>query len=237
MLSILIFGFLLGLRHAVEADHVAAVASMATRSTSLADGIRMGATWGMGHTLTLLLFGSIVIFSDSLIPETMALSLEFVVGIMLVALGTDVIYRMRKERIHFHVHEHADGIKHFHAHSHAGENKHNDSAHEHEHKNKFPLRPLFVGMMHGMAGSAALIILTLQTVETPTMGFIYIFIFGFGSVAGMAMMAMIIMIPLRHSAKRLTHIYGRIQATIGIATLGLGSYVMYEIGIVQGLVI
>ena len=237
MLSILIFGFLLGLRHAVEADHVAAVASMATRSTSLAEGIRMGATWGMGHTLTLLLFGSIVIFSDSLIPETMALSLEFVVGIMLVALGVDVIYRMRKERIHFHVHEHADGIKHFHAHSHANEGVHKESAHKHEHKKRFPLRALFVGMMHGMAGSAALIILTLQTVETPTMGFIYILIFGFGSVAGMAVMAMIIMIPLRHSAKRLTHVYARIQATIGVATLTLGAYVMFEIGVVQGLIV
>ncbi|MDQ7057552.1 MAG: urease accessory protein [Ghiorsea sp.] len=237
MLSILIFGFLLGLRHAFEADHVAAVASMATRSTSLAEGIRMGATWGMGHTLTLLLFGSIVIFSDSLIPETMALSLEFVVGIMLVALGVDVIYKMRKERIHFHVHEHADGIKHFHAHSHANEGVHKESAHEHEHKKRFPLRALFVGMMHGMAGSAALIILTLQTVETPTMGLVYILIFGFGSVAGMALMAMVIMIPLRHSAKRLTHVYARIQATIGVATLTLGAYVMYEIGVVQGLIV
>ncbi|MDQ6980680.1 MAG: urease accessory protein [Ghiorsea sp.] len=237
MLSILIFGFLLGLRHAFEADHVAAVASMATRSTSLAEGIRMGATWGMGHTLTLLLFGSIVIFSDSLIPETMALSLEFVVGIMLVALGVDVIYKMRKERIHFHVHEHADGIKHFHAHSHANEGVHKESAHEHEHKKRFPLRALFVGMMHGMAGSAALIILTLQTVETPTMGLVYILIFGFGSVAGMALMAMVIMIPLRHSAKRLTHVYARIQATIGVATLTLGAYVMFEIGVVQGLIV
>ena len=237
MLSILIFGFLLGLRHAVEADHVAAVASMATRSTSLAEGIRLGATWGMGHTLTLLLFGSIVIFSDSLIPETMALSLEFVVGIMLVALGVDVIYKMRKERIHFHVHEHADGIKHFHAHSHANDGAHSDSAHEHQHKKKFPLRPLFVGMMHGMAGSAALIILTLQTVQTPAMGFVYILIFGLGSVAGMAMMAMLIMIPLRHSAKRLTHVYGHLQTTIGIATLGLGVYVMYENGVEQGLMV
>lgn len=237
MLSILMFGFLLGLRHAFEADHVAAVASMATRSTSLAEGIRVGATWGIGHTLTLLLFGSIVIFSDSLIPETMALSLEFVVGMMLVALGLDVIYRMRKERIHFHVHEHADGIKHFHAHSHAGEGEHSDSAHQHKHKKKFPLRPLFVGMMHGMAGSAALILLTLQTVQTPAMGFVYILIFGLGSVGGMAVMAMIIMVPLRHSAKRLTHVYGRIQTTIGIATLGLGAYVMYEIGIVQGLMV
>ncbi|MDQ6976918.1 MAG: urease accessory protein, partial [Ghiorsea sp.] len=109
--------------------------------------------------------------------------------------------------------------------------------HEHEHKKRFPLRALFVGMMHGMAGSAALIILTLQTVETPTMGLVYILIFGFGSVAGMALMAMVIMIPLRHSAKRLTHVYARIQATIGVATLTLGAYVMFEIGVVQGLIV
>lgn len=237
MLSVLLLGFLLGMRHAVEADHVAAVASLATRTSSLKDAVRLGATWGLGHTLTLFLFGSIVIFSDSVIPDTMAMSLEFVVGIMLVLLGIDVVRRMRKERIHFHLHKHDDGVKHFHAHSHQGEGVHKKSAHEHSHKKGFHLRSLLVGMMHGMAGSAALIVLTLQTVESPAMGLIYMAIFGFGSIFGMAVLASIIMVPLRHSAKNMTRFYHGFQASIGVATMTLGMFVMYEVGIVEGLIL
>ncbi len=237
MLSVLFLGFLLGMRHAIEADHVAAVASMTTQSSSLKDALRLGATWGLGHTLTLFLFGSIVIFSNTFIPETLAMSLEFVVGIMLVLLGVDVVHRMLKERVHFHVHTHSDGVKHFHAHSHQGEGEHKLSTHEHTHSKGFHLRSLFVGMMHGMAGSAALIVLTLQTVETPAMGLIYIVLFGFGSVAGMAVLAAAIMLPLRHSAKKLTRLYNGFQAMIGTATIALGMFVMYEIGIVEGLIL
>lgn len=237
MLSILFLGFLLGMRHAIEADHVAAVASMTTRSTSLIEALRLGATWGLGHTLTLFLFGSFVIFSSSAIPDTLAMSLEFVVGIMLVFLGIDVIRRMLKERVHFHMHKHDDGIKHFHAHSHKGEVAHKQSAHEHRHTKGFQFRSLFVGMMHGMAGSAALIVLTLQTVESPALGLIYMALFGFGSIVGMAVLATVVMVSLRHSAKKLTRFYNGFQATIGAATVALGMFVMYEIGVVEGLVL
>jgi len=237
MMSVLLLGFLLGMRHAVEADHVAAVASLTTRSHSFAEAIRMGATWGVGHTLTLFLFGAIVIFSDSIIPEQMAMMLEFAVGIMLVLLGIDVIRRMRQERIHFHVHEHDEGVRHFHAHSHAGEGVHEDSPHLHSHRKKFVLRPLLVGMMHGMAGSAALIVLTLQTVESPLTGMLYILLFGVGSVAGMAALAAVIMLPLRHSAKHLTRVHHALQVAVGIGTITLGSYLMYEIGFVEGLIV
>ncbi|MDQ6988568.1 MAG: urease accessory protein [Mariprofundaceae bacterium] len=237
MLSVLLLGFLLGMRHAVEADHVAAVASMSTQTNSLKEAMKLGATWGLGHTLTLFLFGSIVIFSTSVIPDTLALSLEFVVGIMLVFLGMDVIRRMRKERIHFHLHKHHDGITHFHAHAHPDEGAHTASAHNHAHKKGFHMRSLFVGMMHGMAGSAALIILTLQTVETPLMGLVYIALFGFGSVVGMAALATMIIVPLRHSSKKITRFYYSFQASIGIGTIALGMFVMYEVGFVEGLVL
>ncbi len=237
MLSVLFLGFLLGMRHAIEADHVAAVASMTTRSTSLIEALRLGATWGLGHTLTLFLFGSIVIFSSSAIPDKIAMSLEFVVGIMLVFLGIDVIRRMLKERIHFHAHKHADGIKHFHAHSHKGEGVHKKSSHEHTHQKGFQFRSLFVGMMHGMAGSAALIVLALQTVESPSVGVIYIALFGLGSVVGMGVLATVVMMSLRHSAKKLTRFYNGFQAMIGAGTIALGMFMMYEIGIVEGLVL
>lgn len=237
MLSILVLGFLLGMRHAIEADHVAAVASMSTRTQSLKEALRLGAIWGLGHTFTLFFFGSVVIFSDAVIPDIMAMFLEFLVGIMLVFLGVDVLRRIRKERVHFHIHEHEAGIKHFHAHSHKGEGEHQNSAHGHRHQEAFHLRSLLVGMMHGMAGSAALIVLTLQTVETPMMGLIYIALFGVGSVIGMAVLASVIMIPLRHSAKKLTGFYQGVQVSIGLGTIGMGVFFMYEIGIVNSFII
>jgi len=236
MMSVLLLGFLIGVRHAFEADHIAAVASLSTRAQSLKDAVRMGMTWGFGHTLTLFIFGSIVLFSDLMIPERLALILEFVVGVMLVGLGVDVVRRMLHERVHFHNHAH-DGVTHFHAHSHANEGKHEDSAHQHGHKNTISMRALMVGLMHGMAGSAALIVLTLQSVESPMMGLLYIALFGFGSVAGMAVLAGVVMLPLRHSAKQLTGLYSGLQTTIGLGTITLGLYVMFDIGVIEGLII
>ena len=108
-ISLLSLGFLLGMRHALESDHVAAVASLATRSRSMGDTLRQGAVWGAGHTLTLFIFGSLVLLLDTVIPETLARVLEFMVGLMLIGLGIDVLRRQLSERIHFHVHRHADG--------------------------------------------------------------------------------------------------------------------------------
>lgn len=237
MTAVLLLGFLIGMRHAVEADHVAAVASLVTRSHSFAESIRMGSVWGIGHTLTLFLFGSMVVLMDEMIPERLAMQLEFAVGIMLVVLGVDVIRRVIRERIHFHVHQHGDGVRHFHAHSHVGEKEHESSKHDHEHPRKFPLRALFIGMMHGMAGTAALIVLTLQAVPSPVDGLIYILIFGLGSVVGMALLSAIIMVPIYHSSRRLTWMYNSLQTTVGIGTLLLGSYVVFDLGVVEGLII
>jgi len=236
MSFLLFLGFLIGMRHALEADHVAAVASLATKTTSVKSAIKQGAVWGLGHTITLFLFSSIVIMTDSIIPETFANGLEFVVGIMLVFLGGDVIRRLIRDKIHFHSHQHDGEGTHFHAHKHTSKldsNKpHATSAHKHEHNTDFPIRALYVGMMHGMAGSAALIILTLQSVTSVTTGLLYILIFGIGSIIGMAALSVIIVIPLRRSAKGLTWINNGLQGVIGIATIALGSILIYDIGIV-----
>jgi len=236
MIEILLIGFLLGMRHAMESDHVAAVASLVTKSPSIRDSIRLGSVWGLGHTVTLFVFGSTVMWLDKMIPENMAQLLEFVVGIMLVMLGIDVIRRFMQERIHFHSHRHADGTLHFHAHAHADHVAHTVSAHsgvshEHMHAGRFPLRALFVGIMHGMAGSAAMIALTLQTVQSFGMGLIYITLFGLGSIGGMAGLSMAIMLPLRHSATRYAGLHQYLQLGIGTCTLLLGISMMISIGI------
>jgi hypothetical protein len=235
MMSLLLLGFLIGMRHALEADHVAAVASLATRSPSIAHAVKQGAFWGLGHTLTLFIFGSIVIWMDTIMPEKLAQGLELAVGVMLIFLGADVFRRMFRERVHFHSHFHRDGAFHFHAHAHAGEQGHDPQRHEHVHQAGFPLRALLVGLMHGMAGSAALILLTLQTVRSPATGMIYILVFGVGSILGMAALSAIIVIPLHKSAKRLTWLHNGLQAVIGMATILFGTAVIYEVGIVEGL--
>lgn len=229
-LSLLLLGFLIGMRHAVETDHVAAVASLATRSHSIGDTIRQGAAWGLGHTVTLFLFGSVVLVMDLVMPERMAHLLEFLVGVMLVGLGLDVLRQLVQERIHFHLHRHRDGEVHFHAHSHFGEESHDPRRHVHEHPEGFPLRALFVGLMHGMAGSAALILLTLQAVRSPLTGLLYIALFGVGSMLGMALLSIVIAIPLRYSAKGMTWLHNGLQAVIGVATVGIGAMLVYRIG-------
>src|SRR5579862_7643156 len=161
MFAILSLGFLLGMQHAMEPDHIAAVSSIAARRTSISDIVKHGLTWGLGHTLTLFVFAGAAILVGRAIPETVTQSIETAVGIMLVGLGAHVLWRLRRDRIHFHSHAHGDGTTHFHAHSHAGETiAHARAAHAHAHG--FRWRTLLVGLMHGMAGSAALLVLTVS---------------------------------------------------------------------------
>jgi len=227
MIEILMMGFLLGIRHALESDHVAAVASLMTNESGIRESILLGSVWGLGHTFTLLLFGSAVLLLDQVIPERMATSLEFAVGLMLVLLGIDVIRRFRRDKIRFLAHSHTDGTTHLHALSHASE--HSQATHRHRHPNRFPLRALFVGMMHGMAGSAALIVLALQSVHSFATGLLYIALFGGGSIAGMALLSATIILPLRHCNSRFAGIRQYLQPGIGSLTAILGISIMYGI--------
>ena len=148
--------------------------------------------------------------------------LEMAVGFMLIALGFDVLRRVIKERIHYHFHQHDKREKHIHAHSHADEKEHAESKHQHEHASPFPYRTLFIGFMHGLAGSAALILLTMETISSLWMGFVYILLFGLGSMLGMAILSFVIAIPLRASSTGLTWMHNSLQTAIGILTCALG---------------
>jgi len=232
MFSLLLLGFFIGMRHALEADHVAAVASITSNSTSMKQAIKLGSIWGLGHTITLFLFGSVVLLTDYFIPETVSKWLEFSVGIMLVILGLDVLRRLVRDRIHYHAHQHeseeSENLeRHFHAHSHSKNNVKTES-HHHKHIDKLSFRALFIGVLHGMAGSAALILLTLETIKSPIQGMIYIALFGVGSIAGMTALSFIISIPLRASAKGMTWMHNGLQLLIGLATVVLGSIVIIE---------
>lgn len=229
MLSFFTLALLIGMSHALEADHIAAVSSMAARQSSLRSIVRLGAVWGLGHTMTLMAFAGLSVALGLAFSNGLAGWLEFGVGVMLVALGGHVVFRLVRERVHFHVHHHTGQNAHFHAHSHLHEKSktHNPQYHRHEHP-AFPLRALAVGMMHGMAGSAALLMLSASTAPTPALGLGYVAVFGLGSILGMASLSAIIAVPLMLSAQFLTWANRTIQGATGFATLSLGAAIMYE---------
>lgn len=228
MSSILLLGFLIGMRHALEADHVAAVAVLATRAKSVRQALPLGVMWGMGHTLTLFAFGAVIVVLNNNLPQTVTLILEVLVGVMLVVLGADVIYRLIKKRMHFHVHGHADEKHHIHVHSHEGEKAHDLSPHSHEHFKGLSLRALAVGMMHGLAGSAALVLLTMQSIDSVSTRIIYIGLFGLGSIAGMGLLSIVIAVPLRYVANSMTWAYSGLSAVLGFFSMCLGLLTIYH---------
>ncbi len=229
--SALLIGFVLGMRHAMDADHLVAVATLATRRHSLAHSMRQGVAWGIGHTLTLLLVGGVVLALGASIPQRVALALELVVGGMLVVLGVDVLRRLLRRKIHVHVHVHGSGVSHVHAHSHAAPDSLHEPLHEHVHAGRVPLRALAVGMTHGLAGSATLVVLSLSAVQSWTMGVLYITLFGAGSIVGMASLSVAIAIPLRLSEARLGRLYRSLTAAIGLCSCALGVFTLYRIGL------
>lgn len=218
------------MRHALEPDHVAAVATLAARSRGPRETVLQGAVWGLGHTITLLAVGGACLLLRATIPPRLAASLEGVVGVMLLVLGADVLVRMRRRGVHLHVHRHDDGTVHLHAHQHAP-----GTVHEHEHVHGFPRRALLVGLMHGLAGSAALLLLTLTTLGSAWLGVAYIAVFGIGSIAGMAVLAGIMSLPLQGPARRFAGWRSGLEAVIGCGTLAVGGWVLYNTPWVQGL--
>ena len=227
MFGILGLGFLLGMQHALEADHIAAVSSIAARRSHVSDIVRHGLTWGLGHTLTLFVFAGAAILLGRAIPESVARPIEAAVGIMLVGLGAHVLWRLWRDRVHFHQHGHGDGTVHVHAHSHAGETApHLRTAHAHEHG--FRWRTLLVGLMHGMAGSAALLVLTVSQASSPAVGLGYVALFGIGSMIGMGALSTVIAVPLAVSARWLTWANRGLQGAVGIVTIAIGVNTIVE---------
>lgn len=231
MLGFLTIGFLVGMSHALEADHLAAVGAMANGRSSRWGLALRGAAWGLGHTITLLaICSAVVIFGFALTDQTAA-ALEFSVGAMLVLLGVDVMRRMRRRRVHFHVHDHGDGQRHIHAHSHRDAAvPHQADPHRHEHPQGLPFRALLVGLVHGAAGSAGLLALAVAATREPMMAVGYFLVFGLGSMIGMAALSFVAAWPLgwiEHGAKWL---HRTVTIAIAATAIGLGISVMMDTG-------
>ncbi|MBA7466878.1 MAG: urease accessory protein [Bradyrhizobium icense] len=227
MFGILGLGFLLGMQHALEADHIAAVSSIAARRSRISDIVKHGLTWGLGHTLTLFVFAGVAILLGRAIPESVAKPIEGAVGVMLIGLGAHLLWRLWRDRVHFHRHGHADGTVHFHAHSHAGDTlPHVRTLHAHEHG--FRWRTLLVGLMHGMAGSAALLVLAATQASSPAAGLGYVALFGIGSMIGMGALSAVIAVPLAVSARFLTAANHALQGVVGVVTIAVGLVTLVE---------
>ncbi|MGQ0665249.1 MAG: urease accessory protein [Pseudomonadota bacterium] len=221
---------LLGMKHAIEADHVAAIALLATQIRNPGEVVRLGSAWGLGHAAMLFGVGALVLSLDTVLPERVAMLLELGIGVMFVGLGADVVRRTIRNRIHFHLHRHGDGTRHLHAHSHAGQPRHDPSRHEHRHVLGVPVRAIRVGLTPGMAGSAALILLALGQIDSLWLALGYMALFGLGSMLGMPALSLAIAVPLRRLARSLTVAHGALNGALGALTVAIGGWVIYCAG-------
>ena len=218
--SILLIGFALGLLHAIEADHLAAVSTIVSEKKSLLTASIVGGLWGIGHTIALFVVGVAVIFLKFQISETAEARLEGLVGIMLMLLGFNAIRKLfSAETVHIHKHDH-DGREHIHIHTH---DKEPESSHH-----RFSPRSILIGMLHGLAGSAALMLLILPVLPSPAVALLYILIFGAGSIGGMMAMSLLIGLPFHFTAGRFKTLNGAIRLTAGVFSLCLGTWIVYE---------
>jgi len=232
IISLLALGFILGLKHAIEADHLAAVSTIASERRSLWSSTLVGALWGVGHTISLLIAGIVVIVLHFQINDRTALALEFGVGVMLVGLGVNTLRKLLKGgHLHVHVHEHGG---HLHAHPHIHEQAQPDEPHSH-HGLRFSARPLLIGMVHGLAGSAALMLLILATISSPIVGLLYVVVFGIGSIGGMMLMSTLFALPARLTADRFTRANFALRGLAGLFSLSFGLFMVYRIGFVDHL--
>lgn len=228
--SLLGFGLLLGLKHAVEADHVAAVSTIASERKSILSASLVGGLWGVGHTVALLLAGVAVIYLRLRIAPQVASALEFAVALMLVGLGANALWKLsRGGRIHFHTHRHGGR---WHAHPHLHEPAHGETHEGHaqtHHGLRLGARPLAIGMLHGLAGSATLMLLVLSKISSPLLGFVYIGVFGLGSVGGMMLMSALIGLPAQMTARYFADANRLVRGAAGLFSLGIGLFMVYEI--------
>jgi hypothetical protein len=236
--SLLAVGFGLGLKHAIEADHLAAVSNIVSARKSLWSASLVGALWGLGHTISLFVAAVAVILFHFEIGERLGRGLELGVALMLIILGCDTLRKLfRGGQVHMHFHRHG-GRLHAHPHVHEGEQIHqshdrvqaaDQSTH---HGLAIGPRPLIVGMIHGLAGSGAIMLLVLSTISSPVVGMSYILVFGIGSIGGMMLMSLLLSLPFHFSAKTFGSVEVTMRGLAGAFSVSLGLFMIYQIGLV-----
>lgn len=208
LVSIFFLALALGMKHATEPDHVIAVSTVASHSKRITSATLAGVFWGIGHTVTLFAMGMVFILLKSHFTNAWAMSLEFVVGIMLVYLGVSNLRNDKKRKDHHHP------LKGTHF--------------------TYLLRSMFIGVVHGLAGSGAVVLLTMSTVNTFLQGALYILIFGLGTIIGMLILSTLIGLPFVLGSRR-TAFHSQLTKLTSAISVVFGLYYMYSLGIGEGL--
>jgi ABC-type nickel/cobalt efflux system permease component RcnA len=234
VLALLGLGLVFGLKHATEVDHVVAVSTIVSEQRSVWRSALVGGLWGAGHTASLIIVGILVLVFRIAIPLPVARWLEFGVALMIIGLGVLAIMRVLRKRADVHLHRHShDGQSHVHIHFHERGTEHAavpaPTAHSHA-ISGIGVKPILVGAMHGLAGSAALTLLVLTQIRSVWVGLIYLGVFGIGSTSGMLLMSGLIGLPFAFSGRRLTRLSYGLQTTAGSLSIVFGLWYAYQIG-------
>ena len=259
-LLILAIGFSLGMRHATDPDHVVAVSTIVSREKSIPRAGWIGVLWGVGHTITILVVGVAIILFGLVIPPRLGLALEFSVALMLILLGVlnltgamkwishklspthpDLATAQAEQHSHLHFH---GGKIHVHPHPHQGSTQHHAKQVDPRHWLADPLlklgwfhslRPLLVGIVHGLAGSAAVALLVLGTIHDARWAIFYLLLFGIGTILGMMLITLAFAVPVTVAGNRFAWVSRTMVTATGVLSLVFGLVVAYQIGIADGL--
>jgi hypothetical protein len=259
-LAIALLGLLLGMRHATDPDHVIAVTTILSRERRLSVAARIGVVWGLGHTITVLIVGAAIIVFKIAIPTRLGLAMEFAVAIVLILLGVGAAASLvrkgasrmrgkssRPEGLHVHAHAHThDGAMHAHPHVHLSAHSEVDDAMHHDHRIATDASPSFavrrpllrsfaVGLVHGLAGSAAIALLVLSAIPQPLWATLYLAIFCVGTIIGMALITTAIATPFMVVSRQASWIRQTLVTGSGLLSFSFGLFLAYQIGIVDHL--
>ena len=261
LLSIIALGFFLGMRHATDPDHVIAVTTIVSRQRSIRHAALIGILWGLGHTITIFLVGSAIILFGVVIPPKLGLTMELSVGLMLILLGVLNLTGFTRWITETFTPQSPDGQGHPHVHSHAHTHQQGDFVHAHPHRHEpekhghaedatpvgwmdrifgqlglyQAVRPLAVGLVHGLAGSAAVALLVLTTIRDPRWAIAYLLVFGVGTIAGMMLITAAIALPFKYSQSRFARLNRGLAVASGILSIAFGIFIVYQMGYVNGI--
>jgi high-affinity nickel-transport protein len=250
LLTVVLLGFFLGMRHATDADHVIAVTTIVSRQRTVAGAALVGMLWGLGHTLTILVVGGAIVLFGVVIPPRLGLGMELGVALMLIALGVMTLAGSLR-RVgsasgadgHSHPHAHGDYV-HTHPHGHApATHGHDESRTPQARLDRWlgglgayqAARPVVVGLVHGLAGSAAVALLVLATIRDPRWAVAYLLVFGVGTIAGMALVTLAVALPFAYTRGRSAAFHRALATASGVLSVAFGLVLAYQIGVVDGL--
>src|SRR5215471_17655876 len=255
LLTIVAIGFFLGMRHATDPDHVIAVSTIVTREHSIKRSALIGAAWGIGHTLTILAVGGAIILFRITLPPRVGLAMELAVAVMLIVLGLRNLRplinwsaeratarkpHVNEESPHYHAHgDYVHAHQHPQTHNHPHDPQRNPVAAMDRRFKQHPtyqlLRPLIIGIVHGLAGSAAIALLVLTTIPNFRWAIAYLSVFGFGTVLGMMLITLTMGSAFAYGQSRFANMGRHLGWAAGLVSVLFGLFIAYQIGFVDGL--